>query len=908
VLYHSLLKTKLFAPPARQERVSRPHLLKRLDDGLGRGHFLITAPAGFGKTSLLSEWLESPARPPSSRVAWLSLDEGDNELTRFLTYLVAALGNFFVEANPLVELHGLLGLPQHPPIESLLTTLINDLHTLTGGPYLLILDDYHVIHEQAIHQAVGFLLDHLPPPLRIIFTSRADPPLPLARLRARGRLAELRANDLRFTVAETSLFLNQIMGLRLAAADIAALEARTEGWVAGLQLAALSMQNHPDNAAFIAAFTGSHHYIVDYLVEEVLQHQPAAVQYFLLHTSILNRLCGPLCDTLLADEKSLLLPSQPLLEQLERANLFLVPLDEERRWYRYHHLFADLLRSRLRQSHPHLLAALHRRASEWYEQNGWLSEAIDHALAAADFSRAANLVTGAGESLLNRGEYTLLRSWLEKLPAAVVGSNARLLLFQAAIFVISHQLDAAERCLQEAAHLPAAQDTAIAAEITAGHVGIAVNRSDYPQAMAMAQQALAQLPLANLRLRSEVLMHLGLAYSWSDDLAAATEVFTQSWRFSETAGNIHITLLAIHNLAGIHFMQGQLDQAAVTYRQALQLAAERGAAHQPITGVIHAELGDLLFEWYHLAEASYHLQEAIKLGERGAAPRTRLLGLVMMARLLQAQSDSAGALAYIEQAEQIVQKHNLPQRYVFPVVNGRAQLWLAQGNRAAAAAWVRASGLQASDLPLVGHRAQYRMLARVLVAQGDYQPALQLLLRLHEAVESLGRENSIIENLAVLAVAYYASGDTAQARASLLRALALAEPQSYVRTFVEQGPLMATLLRRLKDEGKGSKDEDRLLAAYLNNLLAAFGDQPPAPSSPPHPPATFLLPPLPDPLTDRELEVLRLLAAGLSNQEIAARLVIVLGTVKRHVINIYSKLDVHSRTQALQRARELGLL
>jgi LuxR family transcriptional regulator, maltose regulon positive regulatory protein len=927
----SLLATKLFVPPTRPNLVARPRLTARLDAGLIGKATLISAPAGFGKTTLVSAWLaqndehrtmndEVAAHASSCSVhrfksGWVSLDAGDNDPSRFWSYLSVALDTLAPGAGAPALV--LLQSPQPPPIEAVLTTLLNG---LSAAPVagLLVLDDYHLIETPAIHQALATLIDYLPPQLHLVITTRADPPLPLARWRARGALTELHAADLRFTPNEVTSFLTDVMGLPLAADQIAALEVRTEGWIAGLHMAALAMHDRSDLAGFIAAFTDSNRFVVEYLAEEVFARQPPHLQRFLLQTSILDRMCGPLCDTVLGigDQELKVGETRPpptrsaysqlLLEQLERANVFIVALDDARRWYRYHHLFAETLQERLHGGAASAgVATLHRRASLWFEEQGFVSEAVQHALVGADFERAAGLVERVAETMLNRGEYITLQGWFEALPEAVLRARPRLNLVRAWTYVSTHQLDAAERCVQRAEAgtfevSPGLVRESIVGEAAVIRASISLFRNDYPGAVELAQQALKHLPADNLRLRGQATFYLGMGYG-AGNLVAMDQALTEAIRLSKAAGDIQTALYATFNQAAIYGAQGHIHQASAIYQQALALAAAHGAQHMPITGWIYMDLGELWYEQNDLEKATAHLKEAIKRGEQGKAPRMLAISLVYLARVLQAQGDRARAFETIQQAEELVRTYDLPARYASPVAAWKVRLWLAQGNVVAATAWANASGLSVNDELHYAHESAHLALARVLIVQGRSDQASPLLERLRQAVEAAGRMADLIEILAVQALAQRASQPTDMDRtfSILSEALILAEQQGNIRKLVDEGEPIRSLLSECRSR---IVEQVPHVQRFVNALLSALPDNELLQRRVSNSQALI------EPLSERELEVLCLVAAGLSNQAIAQKLVVALSTVKKHLNNINTKLDTQSRTQALARARELNLV
>src|SRR5262245_1071502 len=583
-----ILATKLYLPPPRPIAVYRSRLIARMNEDLRRTLTLISAPAGSGKTTLVSDWVAKSERP----VAWLSLDEGDNDPTRFLSYLAAALQT--ITANIGERVLGLLRSPQPPPTESVLTALLNEIATIPDN-FTLVLDDYHVIDAKPVNSALTFLLERLPPQMRLVIATREDPDLPLARLRVGNNLTELRAADLRFTPSEAAEFLNQVMSLNLSAEDIAALETRTEGWIAGLQLAAISMQGHQDGANFIKSFTGSHRFVMDYLVEEVLQQQSESVQTFLLRTSILDRMCGPLCEAVLLDPPA---SGQKTLEYLEHANLFIVPLDNERRWYRYHHLFADLLRQRLRQSADSSpgaekggVAKFHIRASQWYEDNGLDIEAFHHAAAANDVSRAEQLIEGKGIPLHFRGAVTAILDWLSSLPTATLNARPSLWWRYAALLLVNGQTTGVEEKLQAAEAAlqgvePDDKTQYLVGQIAAARATLALTRYQVEPMIAQSRRALEYLPTHNLSSRANANWTLGYAYYLQGDRAAARQAYTEAISISQASGNIFTTILATIGLGNVQEADNQLHLAAQTYRRVLQVAGD-----QPLQIIYAAHLG-----------------------------------------------------------------------------------------------------------------------------------------------------------------------------------------------------------------------------------------------------------------------------------------------------------------------------
>ncbi len=887
----SLLTTKLYIPPASPRLVPRLHLIQQLDEGLHLGHrlTLASAPAGFGKTTLLCDWLRQADRPG----AWLSLDDGDNDLARFLAYLIAALQRIDPTIGQTAEVA--LQPPEPPPIEPLLTSLVNDI-AATSEPFILVLDDYHVIEAAPIHNVLSFLLDCLPPSeqaMHLVIATRADPPLPIARLRARGQLTELHVADLRFSPDEALTFLNEVMGLSLAAGQIAALERRTEGWATGLQLAALSLRGCDDVPAFIRAFTGSHRYVLDYLTEEVLNRQAKDVRAFLLQTAILARLTGPLCDQLTGRTDS-----QSLLEALEAANLFTIPLDEERLWYRYHHLFADLLRHHLQREQPDLEPELHLRACEWYEQNEWLSEALRHALASGNDERVARLVEENSMAMMDRSVSASLLRWLNILPQGVIRSRPWLCVARAWVLVYSGQLDAIETPLQDAENAldslkECAQKRRIVGHITAIRMFAVFLKGKLDPAMELGRQALQHLPESDLRVRGFVASHMASALRWHGDLAAAAQASAEIITLSQAVGESQVAAEALCIQSGTQILQGRLHDAAASCREAMRLADEcfqRSRRSLPVMGLAYARLALVTLEWNDVGAATRYAREGVRLAERWGTADMLLVSYREMAHTLQAGGDTQGALDAVRQGMRVAGEMS---RWVrADMAAERAKLWLAQGNLSGASQWAIESGLTTDDQVPFHREKEYRVFARVLIAQGQATHALELLLPLVDMLEALQAGHSLIAARVLQALAFQELGDSAQALSAFAHALSLAEPEGYVRTFVGEGEPVARLLHRALTQGISPGYSSRLLGALVESAS-------PAPSAPQA---------LVEPLTGRELEVLHLIAAGLSNQEIAHALVVAVSTVKTHINHIYGKLDAKSRTQALAKARALDLL
>src|SRR5919112_1837374 len=880
-----ILATKLYVPPPRPRAVLRLRLTGHLNGGLNGKLTLVSAPAGFGKTTLLGECVAGCERP----AAWLSMDEGDNDHTRFLAYLVAALQT--IAPNIGEGVLGVLQSPQPPPTESILTALLNDIDTVPDD-FVLVLDDYHVIDGSAVEEALSFVLEHLPPGMHLVIATREDPQLHLARLRARGQLSEVRADDLRFTPDEAAEFLNEAMGLSLSKEDIAALETRTEGWIAGLQLAALSMRGLADATSFINSFTGTHHFVLDYLVEEVLGQQSESVQTFLLRTSILERLCGPLCDAVVSDPSA---SGQETLEYLERANLFLVPLDDERRWYRYHHIFAELLRQRLHQSAASSMgdevrdvAELHIRASRWYEDNGWEIEAFQHAASANDVERAARLVEGEGMPLIFRGAVAPVLTWLESLPTRELDARPSLWVMYASamLFVsqttgVEEKLQAAEAALQDAAPDDKTRD--LVGHIAAIRATLAVIQQDVETIIAQSRRALEYLHPDNLAVRTATTWTLGNAYQLRGDRAAASQAYSEAIAISEAIGHSIITIMATTSLGNVQEADNQLHLAAQTYRRVLQLA---GDPPLPVACEAHLGLARISYEWDDLDAAQKHGQHGVQLARQIKNTDRFVACEVFLARLKLARGDVAGAADVLDAAGQSVRQHNFVHRMP-DVAAAQVLALLRQGNLEAAAELAQTHQLPISQ-------------ARVHLARGDPPTALAVLEPLHRQADTMGWADERLKVMVLQAVAHHAHGENNKAVHLLGDALAQAEPGGFIRIFVDEGIPMARLLSEAAAHGVMPDYAARLLVV-LEAEAQMSEDRSYLPSAPTAQSLT-------EPLSQRELEVLQLIAQGLSNREISERLFLALITVKGHNRNIFRKLRVRRRTEAVARAREFGLL
>jgi LuxR family maltose regulon positive regulatory protein len=906
----SLLQTKLYRPKARRGAVSRPRLLEQLDRVLACSVTIVSAPAGFGKSTLLAVWLAEVSGDGEDEpaAAWLSLDAGDDDPTPFWTYVIASVRTIApgvgAETLALVETPG----PISP--QGLLTGLINDLAGV-ARELVLVIDDYHVIQSRQVHDGLAFLIANLPPNVHLVLASRADPPLPLARLRARGDLVEIRAADLRFTADEASDYLTGAMGLSLTQQQISTLDDRTEGWIAALQLAALSMRGRDDIADFVAGFAGDDRYIVDYLVEEVLQNQPPEMRSFLLHTSILSRMSSPLADAVTGRGDS-----RAMLEALDRANLFLVPLDDNRHWYRYHHLFAEVLQARLIEEQPDAVAALHRRASAWHEQHGEQDAAIQHALAASDYPLAARLVEAAMPAIARDRREATLRGWMEALPDEIFHTRPVLSLGYAGALLSTGETVGVEERLQDAERWANPSDGDVpnpdhlsvvdADEFRRLPGSIAIYRSgqalaggDAPATVAYARRALDLLDHDDHYWRGAAAALEGLALWGSGDLDGAYEGYAKSIASFRRSGHIADVLGCTVTLADIRLTQGRLRDAMTSYETALRLALAHPMQVRRGIPDMHVGIGTILYERGDLEAADAQLQLGAAVGEAAGLPKYRYRSRLAMAQLRQARGDLAGATSLLDEAERFFVADMGP--IVRPVPATRARLWLLQGRVTEALAWAHGAGLSATDDLSYLREYEHITLARVLLthhrrlrdeqALGD---AASLLARLLEAAVAGGRNGSVVEILVLQALAYRAQGIVPEAGAALERALLLAEPEGYARLFVDEGATMAGLLEAIASRDSVRTSARRLLSLFGNTeAVATTGDRAAG---------------LAEPLSEREREVLRLLATEMSGPEIARLLVVSLNTVRTHTKRIYTKLGVNNRRAAVVRAHELGEL
>lgn len=910
-----ILITKLHIPATRAELVLRPRLIEKLSEGLHRKLTLISAPAGFGKTTLVSAWMDivrldaSKQANPQYKIAWLSLDESDNDPSRFLTYFIAALNQSQGGTTALGSgVLGLLQTPQPPPNDVILTPLINEIANIPNE-IILVLDDYHLISAHPIHDALNFLLKNLPPQIHLVIATREDPPFSLARLRARNQLTELRAAELRFTSSEAAEFLNQVMKLDLSEEQIIALETRTEGWIAGLQLAAISLQGHADTTGLIHSFTGSHRLVLDYLIEEVLEQQPKKIQTFLMQTSILERMTASLCNVLTGQ-----VDGQQTLENLESDNLFIIPLDDERLWFRYHHLFADILHQRLSQAQLEQIPNLHRQASEWYQQNGFTNEAIEHALRSENYEMAASLIEKNVDNAWERGEHAKLWRWLADLPVELVLSKPKLSIFQAWNQFTSGLHDEAERSLQAAENMLNIEITGIGSQVwnqnldsdrkmiqgraAAIRAYLAFYRGDVEETNKYAQQALEYLPENDLPWRSAATVALGDAYSIVGDFSSAFKVRSEAYRLSITAGNIYMVLVASMKLAVTMRWQGKLDQVLDLCQEQWNLAVDNGLTQLVEVGWLLAIWGEVLAEMNDLDQALIKAKKGLELTERGLDIGAIGWSYICLMRVLFSVGDISGAEELIQKWKVTAREFEVPNWISYRIAYWQTRVWLVMDRLDDASQWVIERGLNANEELTYQNHLEHTAFARILVAQGRHDEAGELSQRLLKSAEKSGHTSMAIEILILQALSLQDQGDIDRAIKSLEKALDTAEPGAYFRIFVDEGPPMEGLLHAALQRGVAPDFVHRLLGGFP----ALEAKQTLAPESPDSG-FDFV-----EPISEREIEVLQLISEGYTNPEIAARLYLSLNTVKVHTRNIYGKLGVNNRMQAVDRARGLGIL
>lgn len=885
-----LLTTKLTRPLLHTSLVSRPRLTTYLQAHAACKLILVTGPAGSGKTTLVSDWLRERS------ATWVSLDEEDNDFARFWRYVLAALQR----SHPGLAAHVQTLLPtlQMEALEPLLVPFINALATLPGE-VVLVLDDYHVLTNEAIHKSVSFLLEHAPEQMRLVIASRRLPPLPLPRLRARGQLAEVRATDLRFHQQEAEELLTRLLERHPDAEELTSLVAATEGWVTGLSLAALARRQ---GTVSLSALRVDQRELFAYLASEVLAYQPEPISDFLLRSSILQRLQGDLCDAVLLQQNS-----RDLLRHLERENLFLSPLDETGTWYRYHALFAVFLRARLEEVYPGQAVCLHRRAAIWYMQHNLPAEAIAHAIQANDFSLAAHLLEEQGRSALMRDEVITLGSWLRAFPEEVLYAYPCLCILAAWVQLHTSRFEPIERYLCAAEHSMERTDNKeerrrFHGEIAAIRSRAAMYQGEIERSVTLAQYALRELADNDYAVRGEVTLSLGLAHELLGETGAAEAAYRQASDLHWSCGNLRAALLAVRSLALLLVDQGRLHQAHKLYQESLELVLEVGQEHLPPVGFLHVGLGELSYEWNDLEAAERHLREGIALGQRGGDVKIWLLGYFRLIFTAQARGETAQAWSLFAEAERLARQANFPRGLAW-LREIRLRLSALQGDFAPLLTWAQECGLDPSAEPEVRHEDEYEQLAQAFINRQEPDRALAILLRLLHRAEQTQRFGAQIPLLLKIACVSTLCHKTDQACEALSEALTLAAPQGYLRTFLDEGAPMVALLGQLQHSfRRGSPLVPRAHAGYLQRLLQAAASER---AEQQHGRENIALL---EPLSPRELEVLRLLSAGHSNAEMAETLVIGLNTIKTHLKNIYGKLEVSTRTQAIARARALQLL
>lgn len=902
-----ILSPKLQIPPSRLLVVSRERLLEVLNRGLHRKLTLISAPAGYGKSTLLSEW----ATGCKWRIGWITLAMADNDAERFLTYLISAIQTADASLSKLESLLGARFSLQPMPLDAILAILVNQLSSVTER-LVIVLDDYHLIENQEIHGFLNALLDNLPPNIHIVISTRADPPLRLARLRAKDQLNEITERDLRFTLQEAEIFFGAVMGLRLTDDQVAVLEARTEGWVTGLQLVGLSLKDREHPSELIKTLAGTHRYILDYLMQEVFSDLSPLLQTFLLRVSILERLSPGLCDAVVgkqSGESSESLPSKKILEFMDASNLFVVPLDSQRQWYRFHPLFADFLRDRLATQHGQELPGLHRRAAAWYEDHDLLVEAVQHSFAGGDVEHTADLIQNQSKEMLGRGEISTLLRWVEALPEEAIRTRPRLGLARAWGMLMRDPLnfwDTFDKHTSQIAEgfgispeglLSALAESEPDSPRRSGLGEFAMlqafarrDTKDTSESVKFFKAALEYLPENEQMLRGFTLAGMASTYARLGVIKQAEDAFEQAAHISLAANSIYGYVACTDWQATMQAEQGQLRRAAATYRQAIEMLSSQGQRPLPLSGHVYIGLASVLLEWNDLVGALEYVQIGLRVGVKVKDIDALLAGYVIQARALQTLNKKEEAQQAILNAEQ----QALDTKSIgclHDALAHKALLALAAGDVEAVYRWAAARGLGQGEFSKLDHplnEIEYLTYARLLMSGRRFAGALSILNDLSSAQEQTGRIRALIESLALQALCLRSLSRMDEALRKLARALLFAEPEGFARVFIQEGPPMAALLRMAGAQGHSPE--------YTRHLLEVFSETPA--------PQKFVL----DPLSERELEVLRLLSEGLTNADIATELTIAHSTVKTHVNRIYSKLGVSTRTQAVARARQLQIL
>jgi LuxR family maltose regulon positive regulatory protein len=904
-----LLRTKLNPPSLQPHIIPRPRLIQLLNEGLKCKLILISAPPGYGKTSLLSDWIQTN----SLKTAWYTIDENDKNPLTFLTYTISSLQNI----NPSIGKAAFTSLqsPQPPPMESILTGLINDIVQVRHD-LIFVLDDYHLIDTPPIQALLGFLIEHLPDNMHLIISSRSDPSLPLARVRSHHQLTEVRAADLCFNPEEISTLFNKKWSFGLSSGEIISIADKTEGWIAGLQLLGLSLQDRTDISPFIQAFQADNRYIADYLMEEVLNRQPEPVQDFLLQTAILQRLCGPLCDTITGQKNG-----QDMLNRLEKANLFLFPLDKERIWYRYHRLFSDLLLHRLEKVRGQNLAGLHLRAARWYQRQGMKEDALEHTLAARDYPQAARQIEDIVENFWDRGEQSKFLEWFKELPEEIFASNPRLSIYRARAMVMSGLLDEAERILHRAETAleswtgdktlhekeqlsPAVisrEKKSMAGRLATIYALLSAYRGETTKIIQFSKQAIEDLDKKDLMWRSVAATNLGFAFGWSGigDMMSARQAFSHALDVSRQAGNGFYAMFSELCLASIDGIQGRFEQAMDTFRRLLQIAEDQGLGLSSQAGTIYGSLANILLERGEWLQGKWYLDKGIEITEKGNDVAATSSNRLILAYDSMFNKNHTETMHILEQIERMAKDWQIPQWMTHVVSSLKAKIWVDQGDTRAVLRWIGQRELAPEkDIPY-RREMEYSVLARFLISQRRFDEADSILNRMIENAESYTRISDAVRWRLIQVLSFSAQDAKQKAAEELKKALNLAEPGRFVRSFIAEGQPIAELLETIAEEEKaaGQKTGSRSTLPYLKRLSLAFKE------------VSHQKTELKDDLlSDRELEVLRLIASGNTNSEIAEKLYISINTVRSHTKSINSKLDTHNRMQAVARAKERRLL
>ncbi len=890
----SLLLTKLYIPSPNPRVVHRPHLMARMDVGLASGCklTLLSAPVGYGKTTLVSDWLSTLKNP----IAWLSLDPEDDEPLRFWIYVIAALQTIQPELGQAA--FTALQTAQMPPIKNILSDLINQIATLSDK-IILVLDDYHLIETVEIHQSLNFLLDHLPPLMHLVIITREDPPLPLPQMRAKGQISELRANDLHFTVEESAQFLNRRMNLNLQPEEIAALEQRTEGWVAGLQMAALSLHELDDAAVFIEAFAGDNRYVADYLISEVLDRQPDHIRDFLLQTAIVDRFTPALCAALMGDDT---LQSGRIIAQIEALGLFVIPLDHVRQWYRYHQLFTDLLRYRLRQDDPSKFVALNRIASRWYQQQGLVEEAVKYGLVGGEHDHVAELIERSGLAMIGRGQLATLQNWINALSEKTIRKHPYLSVLLVWVGALTGQSDLAKRQLALAEeNLPSAKadlHSEIICQIALLRAYATRTSGDLDASIKHAQEALSHLPKNNVFLDCTIHLNLGGNYWLKGNFSTLEKPLIHANSFIDIPEVEYPALAAAGFLANAYLQQGQLRKAESLCRGIV----ERYSRHaHPAAAYVFLEQGELFYERNDLDGALEVLSKTIQIGENADKIVNVIRARLLLAQVYQALGEQDEVVNLMAQADELF-KQSSPRYQVMHQIEYdyyHVRCLLLQQKLQAALQWVGDYEQRRETINNPWALLNELVYAHVLLADGRPEQALPILKTGEEAARSYGAGGWVIQSLSLQSLCYQETNDLERALKMLRNALSMAEPEGYVRTFVDYGSPMQRLLHLAVERGVASD--------YVARFLAAFPEEE-GENGLPGPQKVPAQQPLVEPLTDQEMRILRLMAAGLSHPEIAKELYLSLNTIKWHTTHIYSKLGVHRRAHAVVRAQELEIL